>query len=106
MAFFQSLAIHQVVEVRNDVVDRAARLQNGVPQSDADAAATQGARCMDCGIPFCMTGCPVNNIIPDWNDLVYRQRLEERDRDAAFDQQLPRIHRPHLPGAVRGRRAC
>jgi glutamate synthase (NADPH/NADH) small chain len=33
----------------------------------------QGARCMDCGIPFCMTGCPVNNIIPDWNDLVYRQ---------------------------------
>ncbi|MEE8428996.1 MAG: glutamate synthase subunit beta [Gammaproteobacteria bacterium] len=32
----------------------------------------QGARCMDCGIPFCHEGCPVNNIIPDWNDLVYR----------------------------------
>ncbi len=40
--------------------------------SDADAG-VQGARCMDCGIPFCMSGCPVNNIIPDWNDLVYRQ---------------------------------
>ncbi len=40
--------------------------------SDADAS-VQGARCMDCGIPFCMSGCPVNNIIPDWNDLVYRQ---------------------------------
>jgi len=40
--------------------------------SDKDAA-VQGARCMDCGIPFCMSGCPVNNIIPDWNDLVYRQ---------------------------------
>ena len=38
-----------------------------------DAAGLQGARCMDCGIPFCMSGCPVNNIIPDWNDLVYRQ---------------------------------
>jgi glutamate synthase (NADPH) small chain len=38
-----------------------------------DAAAVQGARCMDCGIPFCHTACPVNNIIPDWNDLVYRQ---------------------------------
>jgi glutamate synthase (NADPH/NADH) small chain len=38
-----------------------------------EAASTQGARCMDCGIPFCMSGCPVNNIIPDWNDLVYRQ---------------------------------
>jgi glutamate synthase (NADPH/NADH) small chain len=38
-----------------------------------EAAAVQGARCMDCGVPFCMSGCPVNNIIPDWNDLVYRQ---------------------------------
>ena len=37
----------------------------------------QGARCMDCGIPFCQTGCPVNNIIPDWNDLVYRHRWRE-----------------------------
>ncbi|MGV3655514.1 MAG: glutamate synthase subunit beta [Noviherbaspirillum sp.] len=36
-----------------------------------DQAKVQGARCMDCGIPFCNTGCPVNNIIPDWNDLVY-----------------------------------
>ena len=35
-------------------------------------AKMQGARCMDCGIPFCTSGCPVNNIIPDWNDLVYR----------------------------------
>lgn len=38
-----------------------------------DQAKQQGARCMDCGIPFCTTGCPINNIIPDWNDLVYRQ---------------------------------
>jgi glutamate synthase (NADPH/NADH) small chain len=38
-----------------------------------DEARQQGARCMDCGIPFCNTACPVNNIIPDWNDLVYRQ---------------------------------
>lgn len=39
--------------------------------------AKQGARCMDCGIPFCHQGCPVNNIIPDWNDLVYRNRWQE-----------------------------
>ncbi len=44
--------------------------------TDADAA-VQGARCMDCGTPFCMTGCPINNIIPDWNDLVFRQRWRE-----------------------------
>ncbi|PWB41254.1 MAG: glutamate synthase [Rhodocyclales bacterium] len=37
-----------------------------------EQAAQQGARCMDCGIPFCSNGCPVNNVIPDWNDLVYR----------------------------------
>jgi glutamate synthase (NADPH/NADH) small chain len=38
-----------------------------------EEAKVQGARCMDCGIPFCMSGCPVNNIIPDFNDLVYQQ---------------------------------
>jgi len=43
-----------------------------------DASATkQAARCMDCGIPFCNNGCPVNNIIPDWNDLVYRGNYQQ-----------------------------
>ena len=46
------------------------------PLSEQETAA-QGARCMDCGIPFCQTGCPVNNIIPDWNDLVYRGTWRE-----------------------------
>jgi glutamate synthase (NADPH/NADH) small chain len=36
----------------------------------------QGARCMDCGIPFCHQGCPLGNLIPDWNDLVYHQRWQ------------------------------
>ncbi len=45
-----------------------------------DAVKTQAARCMDCGVPFCHTGCPVNNIIPDWNDLVYRDRWDEAIR--------------------------
>ncbi len=38
---------------------------------------TQAARCMDCGVPFCHQGCPLGNIIPDWNDLVYRDRWKE-----------------------------
>ena len=42
--------------------------------------ACRRARCMDCGIPFCHTGCPVNNIIPDWNDLVYRDHWKEAIR--------------------------
>jgi glutamate synthase (NADPH) small chain len=41
---------------------------------------TQGARCMDCGVPFCHTGCPLNNLIPDWNDLVYRDRWRDAVR--------------------------
>jgi glutamate synthase (NADPH/NADH) small chain len=44
-----------------------------IPPLTDEQARIQGARCMDCGIPFCMTGCPVNNIIPDFNDLVFRQ---------------------------------
>jgi len=42
-----------------------------------DKLARQGARCMDCGIPFCHQGCPLGNLIPDWNDLVYRDRWRE-----------------------------
>ena len=41
-----------------------------IPPSEAEIG-RQAARCMDCGIPYCHTGCPVNNQIPDWNDLVY-----------------------------------
>ncbi len=45
-----------------------------------DKVQVQAARCMDCGIPFCHTGCPVTNIIPDWNDLVYRDHWKEAIR--------------------------
>lgn len=47
-----------------------------IPMADTEVQ-HQGARCMDCGIPFCHNGCPVNNLIPDWNDLVYRGRWRE-----------------------------
>ncbi len=49
----------------------------------------QGARCMDCGVPFCHTGCPVNNIIPDWNDLVYRGRWKEALRTLHATNNFP-----------------
>jgi glutamate synthase (NADPH/NADH) small chain len=44
---------------------------------EADKLKKQGARCMDCGIPFCHQGCPLGNLIPDWNDLIYRDRWRE-----------------------------
>jgi glutamate synthase (NADPH) small chain len=62
--------------------------------SDEDAA-VQGARCMDCGIPFCMSGCPVNNIIPDWNDLVYRQ-----DWKSAIDTLHSTNNFPEFTGRI------
>jgi glutamate synthase (NADPH/NADH) small chain len=49
----------------------------------------QGARCMECGVPFCHTGCPVNNHIPDWNDLVYRGRFEEALRRLHTTNNFP-----------------
>ena len=49
----------------------------------------QGARCMDCGVPFCHTGCPINNIIPDWNDLVYNARWEAAIRRLHATNNFP-----------------
>ena len=54
-----------------------------------DVLRKQGARCMDCGIPFCHTGCPINNIIPDWNDLVYRDRWQEALRELHSTNNFP-----------------
>ncbi len=50
---------------------------------------TQGARCMDCGVPFCHTGCPLNNLIPDWNDLIYRGRWREASRQLHATNNFP-----------------
>ena len=50
---------------------------------------TQGARCMDCGVPFCHTGCPLNNIIPDWNDLAFRDRWKDAIRTLHSTNNFP-----------------
>lgn len=59
------------------VKERVQNYKEFVIALDDDQAKQQGARCMDCGIPFCTSGCPVNNIIPDFNDLVYQQDWEQ-----------------------------
>ena len=56
--------------------------------SDTDIS-RQAARCMDCGIPYCHTGCPVNNQIPDWNDLVYHSDWEEASRNLHSTNNFP-----------------
>jgi glutamate synthase (NADPH/NADH) small chain len=54
-----------------------------------DHLRTQAARCMDCGVPFCHTGCPLTNIIPDWNDLVYKGRWKEAVRQLHATNNFP-----------------
>ncbi len=59
-----------------------------IPLSE-EANRDQAARCMDCGIPYCHNGCPVNNQIPDWNDLVYRGNWEEALRNLHSTNNFP-----------------
>ena len=67
------LEYQRLQEVAEDKDARKKHYREFVLRLSDDEAKIQGARCMDCGTPFCMQGCPVNNIIPDFNDLVYRQ---------------------------------
>jgi glutamate synthase (NADPH/NADH) small chain len=64
---------NRLTEANLPVVERVKNYKEFVLHLSDDQAKQQGARCMDCGIPFCTSGCPVNNIIPDFNDLVYQQ---------------------------------
>jgi len=67
------MEFERLSEANLPVQERVKNYKEFVLHLTDDQAKQQGARCMDCGIPFCTTGCPVNNIIPDWNDLVYQQ---------------------------------
>jgi glutamate synthase (NADPH/NADH) small chain len=56
---------------------RLANHDEHIEQLDEQSIRTQASRCMDCGVPFCMSGCPLGNLIPDWNDMAYRGRWRE-----------------------------
>ncbi|MGE5386248.1 MAG: glutamate synthase subunit beta [Betaproteobacteria bacterium] len=71
------LEFERIEESYQPVPVRVEHYKEFVARLADDDAKIQGARCMDCGIPFCNNGCPVNNIIPDWNDLVYRGNWKE-----------------------------
>jgi glutamate synthase (NADPH/NADH) small chain len=71
------LELQRIQEASEPAPERVRHYREFVVTLKEDEAAKQGARCMDCGIPFCQTGCPVHNIIPDWNDLVYRHQWQD-----------------------------
>jgi glutamate synthase (NADPH/NADH) small chain len=89
------LEIPRVEQTYLPVAERVRRYEELVlPMAPADVS-RQAARCMDCGIPFCHSGCPVNNIIPDWNDLVYRDEWRR-----ALDVLHSTNNFPELTGRV------
>jgi glutamate synthase (NADPH/NADH) small chain len=71
------LEFERLSESYEPVEQRLKHYREFVGHLKDDEAKTQGARCMDCGIPFCNNGCPINNLIPDWNDLVYKGKWRE-----------------------------
>ncbi len=60
-----------------DPAERARDFKEFLITRPVEELRAQGARCMDCGVPFCHNGCPLGNLIPDWNDLVYRDRFAD-----------------------------
>ncbi len=74
---------------RRPVVERVNDWFEVYQDFPAQKVEQQAARCMDCGVPFCHTGCPLNNLIPDWNDLVYRDRWREALRSLHATNNFP-----------------
>ena len=74
---------------RRPVLERANDWFEVYQEFPAVKAKQQAGRCMDCGVPFCHTGCPVHNLIPDWNDLVWRNRWREASRALHATNNFP-----------------
>ena len=71
------LELDRVERDYEPVEDRIKHFKEFLIPLDQKKVSEQGARCMDCGIPYCHQGCPVNNLIPDWNDLIYNNKWKE-----------------------------
>ncbi len=74
---------------KESVEDRIKHYNDFLQPLTDDELKMQGARCMDCGIPFCQSGCPVNNLIPEWNDLIYRDRWEDAAKRLLSTNNFP-----------------
>ncbi len=80
---------------KQPVAERLGHWREFIHKMPEEDLRTQGARCMDCGVPFCQSGCPIGNIIPDWNDLVFRNRWQE-----AVERLLKTNNFPEFTGRV------
>ncbi len=90
--FLEYQRLNEVSEARDQRVKHWREFVQHLSDSEASV---QAARCMDCGTPFCMSGCPVNNLIPDWNDLIFRN-----DWQVALDTLHSTNNFPEFTGRV------
>jgi glutamate synthase (NADPH/NADH) small chain len=89
------LEVERVPAPEREPAVRVGDYREFVNQLPDSALRDQGARCMECGVPFCHNGCPLGNLIPDWNDLVYRDRWRE-----AIDQLHATNNFPEFTGRL------
>jgi len=89
------LKIHRVGFDKRDPQERVGDYRQYFSLQPEEELKRQGARCMDCGVPFCHEGCPLGNLIPDWNDLVYRDKWRE-----AIDQLHATNNFPEFTGRI------
>ena len=89
------LKIHRVGFDKRDPEQRVDDYRQYFNLQPDEELRRQGARCMDCGVPFCHEGCPLGNLIPDWNDLVYRDKWRE-----AIDQLHTTNNFPEFTGLI------
>jgi len=83
------LKIHRVGFDKRDPRQRVQDYKQYFELQSQDELRRQGARCMDCGIPFCHEGCPLGNLIPEWNDLVYRDKWREASDQLHMTNNFP-----------------
>ncbi len=76
---------------RRPPAERVHDFRELVVEPAPEVLAKQASRCMDCGIPFCHDGCPLGNVVPEWNDLVYRGKLEEAATSLLATNNFPEI---------------
>jgi len=83
------LKIERVGVVYRDPAERSGDYREFLERRPDEELSEQGARCMECGVPFCHNGCPLGNLIPDWNDLVYRDRWQDAIRQLHATNNFP-----------------
>ncbi len=85
------LKVPRVEEDERAVPERVRDWHEITEHASPEQVSTQASRCMDCGIPFCHQGCPLGNLIPEWNDLVHRGKVDEAARRLAATNNFPEV---------------